>query len=88
MNQVSDELKLRDKNQITKKILDYAYLAPITVDVDGGHFEFSGRTMIGDNPILLTLDVSETGSIKSTIKSENTVLNSLLMKQLKQTFSS
>lgn len=91
MNQITEDLKLKegkDRSHITRKVLECAYLAPITIDVDKGHFEFSGRTMLNDHPIFLTMDVNENGSIKSTIKSENTVLNSVLMKVLKQTLLS
>jgi len=89
MHEASDNLILRGIQNLVPKIpqiiLETAYLSAIQTDFDTGSFKFAGRTNIDDNPILVSLEVNkEAQSAKCTVHSENTVLNSMLLKQLKQ----
>jgi len=89
MNESSESISFKNVEQdlplLTQRILDSAYLSPIVVDYDAGKFKFSGKTMIDDGPLLFAVDVDRsTGKGKCTINSENTVINSMLLKQLKK----
>jgi len=71
--------------KIPQIILETAYLSAIQTDFDSGSFKFAGRTNIDDTPILVSLEINKDAqSAKCTVNSENTVLNSMLLKQLKQ----
>jgi len=71
-------------SSLPQRVTDAAYLSTVSVDHNVGKFRFAGKTMIDDVPLLCTVDVDKaTGKGKITIQSENTVLNSMLLKQLK-----
>jgi len=74
-----------DTSAITQKILNFCYLSIVKVDIDGGKFLYSGRTQIEDAPILVSVNLVEkqSGKAKLAVSSENTVLNSRLLKALK-----
>lgn len=85
---MSDTVALKDvqsdESQLTQRVLQCAYLAVISTDSTSGKYQYSGRTMLKDEPLLFTVVVDRSASsAKCTIQSENTVLNSMLLKQLK-----
>ena len=88
MNESSEVVALADASdvsQLTQRILTTANLATVTVDYDAGIFKFAGKTQIDDSPLLFSVEVDKTTSkAKCTISSENTVLNSMLLKSLKK----
>jgi len=88
MNELSDTLSLKDPQsevtQVSQRVLQCAYLSPTESDYDAGRFKFAGKTMLNDELLLLSVTVDKsTGSTKLVVNSENTVLNAMLLKQLK-----
>jgi len=89
MHELSEAVTLKEPDseitQITQRVSTCAYLSPVTVDYDAGKFTFAGKTNIDDKILLFSADVDKsTGKVKCTINSENTVLNAMLLKQLKK----
>ena len=88
MNELTDTVTLKDVNtdinNVTQRVLQCAYLSTTTTDPFNGKFQFSGRSMLNDEVVLVTILVDKsTGVAKCTINSENTVLNAMLLKALK-----
>lgn len=100
MNESSDFATLKnvsDANSVPQRILSAAYLSTSSSDSETGlimqriqnnnvgKYKFSGKTMIDDIVLLVSADVDkESGKVKLTVQSENTVLNDMLLKQLKK----
>lgn len=81
----SFSLDLSDLRALSQKVLECIYTSPITLDTENGKFRFSSTTNIEGLPLLITLDADKQGQkIKLGVLSESTVLNSMLLKQLKQ----
>lgn len=88
MNELSDKVALKDAaseaGQIIQRVLQCAYLSVVSSDLDSSKFQFSGRTMLSDEVVLVSVIVDKsTGEAKCTINSENSVLNAMLLKALK-----
>jgi hypothetical protein len=92
MNELSDKVTLKDAateaGQIIQRVLQCAYLAVVSSDLLTSKFQFSGRTMLNDEVVLVSVVVDKsTGEAKCTINSENSVLNAMLLKALKPAIS-
>jgi len=88
MNEASDTFILKDVESvsgITQKVLSFCYVSTVNADVDNGKFNFSGKTQIEDVPLLISVNVDRaSGKTTLSVRSENTVLNSRLLKELKK----
>jgi len=90
MNESSDFIFFKDvsadSSGLTQKVLNFCYLSPVTIDMDAGKFTFAGKTQIEDTPILFSVQVvdKQSGKARIALCSENTVLNSRLLKALQK----
>jgi len=87
MNENSEVFPLKDPTddvtQLTQRVLRAAYLSTVSVDYDTGIFKFAGKTQINDLFLLFSVEIDKSnGKAKCQINSENTVLNSVLLKYL------
>jgi len=90
MNEVSEFIFFKDvasdSSALTQKVLNFCYLSPIVIDMENGKFTFAGKTQIEDVPILFSVNVvdRQSGKTKISVSSENSVLNSRLLKNLQK----
>jgi len=87
MTEVSEVVNLKDAqldlSEIPQRVMSCAYLSTVNLDVENGKFRFAGKTIIEDKPLLVTVDVNkDAGTAKCSVKSESTMLNPPLLKQL------
>jgi hypothetical protein len=92
MNEAVDHVTLTDidgqSESIHRRILECAYLSTVEDDMEEGKLRFSGRTMTDDVPLLFSVDIDKSAAkARLTVNCENTVLSSMLLKQLKKAIS-
>lgn len=91
MNESSETFELKssgDISVITQRVLECAYLSAVNVDYDTGKFKFAGKTMVGDNILLVSIEVvdaeAQPPKVKVNVNSESTIYNPMLLKQLQK----
>jgi len=87
MNASKDTFKLvaeADFQAIPQLMLEAVAFTSIDINFDNGSFTFGGKTKLQDAPIICVVEANkESGEVNATVASSEAVLNSLLLKHIK-----